>query len=50
MERHCAEKVIIDFVERVTKEGSPDFFKPEERLATFDNDGIRTEEIEVYQE
>jgi hypothetical protein len=30
---------IIAFVERVTKEGSPDFVKPEERIATFDNDG-----------
>src|SRR4029077_16020561 len=33
------KKAIIDFVERVTKEGSPDFVKPEERIATFDNDG-----------
>src|SRR5215467_7454486 len=32
-------KAIVDFVERVTKEGSPDFVKPEERIATFDNDG-----------
>src|SRR5437870_6675328 len=30
---------IVAFVERVTKEGSPDFVKPEERIATFDNDG-----------
>jgi phosphoglycolate phosphatase-like HAD superfamily hydrolase len=33
------KKAIIDFVERVTKEGSPDFVRPEERIATFDNDG-----------
>src|SRR4029453_18323751 len=33
------KKAIVDFVERVTKEGSPDFVKPEERIATFDNDG-----------
>lgn len=33
------KKAIIDFVERVTKEGSPDFVKPKERIATFDNDG-----------
>jgi haloacid dehalogenase-like hydrolase len=33
------KKAIIDFVEKVTKEGSPDFVKPEERIATFDNDG-----------
>jgi len=30
---------ILDFVERVTKEGSPDFVTPAERIATFDNDG-----------
>jgi hypothetical protein len=29
------KKAIIDFVERVTKEGSPDFVKPEERIALF---------------
>jgi hypothetical protein len=34
-----AKKAIIDFVERVTKQVSPDFVKPEERIATFDNDG-----------
>src|SRR5919201_773938 len=32
-------KAIIEFVERVTKEGSPDLVKPEDRFATFDNDG-----------
>jgi phosphoglycolate phosphatase-like HAD superfamily hydrolase len=30
---------IVDFVERVTKEGGPDFVPPAERIATFDNDG-----------
>src|SRR6185369_16760291 len=35
----AAKKSIIDFVEKVTKEGSPDFVPPEERIATFDNDG-----------
>jgi hypothetical protein len=35
----ASKKAIIDFVDRVTKEGSPDFVKPEERIATFDNDG-----------
>jgi phosphoglycolate phosphatase-like HAD superfamily hydrolase len=34
-----SRKAIIEFVGRVTKEGSPDFVKPEERIATFDNDG-----------
>jgi len=34
-----AKKAIVDFVTRVTKEGSADFVKPEERIASFDNDG-----------
>jgi phosphoserine phosphatase len=33
------KKSIVDFVEKVTKEGSPDFVPPAERIATFDNDG-----------
>ncbi len=33
------KKAIIAFVERVTKEGSPDFVPVPERIATFDNDG-----------
>src|SRR5438067_5420091 len=34
-----AKKAITDLVAKVTKEGSPDFVPPEERIATFDNDG-----------
>jgi len=34
-----AKKAIISFVEKVTKEGSPDFVPVTERIATFDNDG-----------
>ena len=30
---------IIDFMNRVTKQGSPDFVPPAERIAVFDNDG-----------
>jgi len=30
---------IISFVDKVTKEGSPEFVAPAERIATFDNDG-----------
>ena len=30
---------IVTFVERVTKQGSPDLVPPAERIATFDNDG-----------
>src|SRR5215472_6109113 len=42
------KKAIIDFVERGTKEGSPDFVKPEERIATFDNDGTLWAEQPIY--
>jgi len=34
-----AKQSIITFVEKVTKEGSPDFVPTAERIATFDNDG-----------
>src|SRR5947207_5782848 len=34
-----AKQSIIEFVEKVTKEGSADFVPPNERIATFDNDG-----------
>jgi len=34
-----AKQSIISFVEKVTKEGSPAFVPPAERIATFDNDG-----------
>jgi hypothetical protein len=33
------KKAIVAFVEKVTKEGSSDFVSPNERIATFDNDG-----------
>src|SRR5947208_8477778 len=42
------KKVIVAFVEHVTKEGSPDFVKPEERIATFDNDGTLWAEQPIY--
>jgi phosphoglycolate phosphatase-like HAD superfamily hydrolase len=35
----AAKQAIIQFVERVTKEGAPDFVPPAERIAVFDNDG-----------
>src|SRR6187401_2589734 len=35
----AAKKSIVAFVEKVTKEGSPDFVPVAERIATFDNDG-----------
>ena len=34
-----AKQAIVDFVAKVTKEGSPDFVPVTERIATFDNDG-----------
>jgi phosphoglycolate phosphatase-like HAD superfamily hydrolase len=42
------KKAIIAFVERVTKEGSPDFVRSEERIATFDNDGTLWCEQPMY--
>ena len=42
------KKAIIAFVEKVAKEGSPDFVKPEERIATFDNDGTLWVEQPIY--
>lgn len=42
------KKAITDFVTRVTKEGSGDFVKPEERFATFDNDGTLWVEQPIY--
>ncbi len=34
-----ARKSIINFVDRVTRKGGPDFVDPAQRIATFDNDG-----------
>ena len=35
----ASKKAIVNFVERVTKEGGADFVPPEDRIAMFDNDG-----------
>ena len=35
----AAKTAIVDFVERVTTEGGPDYVPPSERIAVFDNDG-----------
>src|SRR5436190_19001712 len=43
-----AKQSIIEFVEKVTKEGSPDFVPPETRVATFDNDGTLWCEQPMY--
>src|SRR5205823_13579383 len=43
-----AKKAIVTFVEKVTKEGSPDFVSPNERIAVFDNDGTLWCEQPMY--
>ncbi len=42
------KKAIVAFVEKVTKEGSPDFVPAAERIATFDNDGTLWAEQPSY--
>ena len=42
------KKSILDFVAAVTKEGGPDYVKPAERIATFDNDGTLWIEQPLY--
>src|SRR5436309_11294137 len=44
----ATKKSITDFVAKVTKEGSSDFVPPEERIATFDNDGTLWCEQPLY--
>jgi len=43
-----AKARIVDFVEAVTTEGSPDFIPASERIAVFDNDGTLWAEQPVY--
>src|SRR5881398_2727213 len=43
-----AKQSVVEFVAKVTKEGSPDFVPPEERIATFDNDGTLWCEQPMY--
>lgn len=42
------KKAIVAFVEKVTKEGSADLVPPNERIATFDNDGTLWAEQPIY--
>ena len=44
----AAKKAIVEFVTRVTAEGSPDFVPAAERIAVFDNDGTLWSEQPVY--
>jgi len=43
-----SKKAIIDFVERVTRDGGPDYVKAEDRIATFDHDGTLWAEQPMY--
>ena len=43
-----AKQAIVSFVAKVTKQGSPDFVSPAERIATFDNDGTLYAEQPMY--
>src|SRR5215471_705553 len=43
-----ARRSIVDFVARVTKAGSPDYVRPTERVAVFDNDGTLWAEQPLY--
>jgi hypothetical protein len=43
-----AKHAIVTFVERVTKEGTPDFVPAAERIAVFDNDGTLWGEQPMY--
>jgi len=42
------KQAILDFVSKVTKEGSTDFVPPPERIAVFDNDGTLWSEQPMY--
>src|SRR5213082_892222 len=44
----AVKQSIVEFVAKVTKEGSPDFVPLEERIATFDNDGTLWCEQPMY--
>jgi phosphoserine phosphatase len=44
----ATKKSIMDFVARVTKVGDADYVTPEERIATFDNDGTLWAEQPYY--
>jgi hypothetical protein len=43
-----AKEAILNFVAAVTREGSPDFVPPPQRIATFDNDGTLWVEQPMY--
>jgi phosphoglycolate phosphatase-like HAD superfamily hydrolase len=44
----ASKQAIVDFVRDVTKDGSPNFVPPSQRIATFDNDGTLWVEQPIY--
>ena len=42
------KQAITSFVDKTTKQGSPDFIEPEKRIAVFDNDGTLWSEQPLY--
>ncbi|BFU96535.1 MAG: NapD-like protein [Nitrospira sp.] len=42
------KKALVDFVARVTTDGSPEFVAPAQRIAVFDNDGTLWAEQPIY--
>ena len=44
----ASRRAIVDFVTKVTRQGSPDFVPVNDRIATFDNDGTLWGEQPVY--
>lgn len=44
----ASKSAILQFVQRATEEGGPHFVPPEERIATFDNDGTLWSEHPIY--
>ncbi len=44
----ASKAAIVSFVEKVTREGSPDFVPASERIAVFDNDGTLWAEQPIY--
>jgi phosphoserine phosphatase len=44
----AARRAIVGFVDRVTRQGSPDYVPPAERIAVFDNDGTLWSEQPMY--
>ena len=46
--KNPTKQAIIEFVEKVTTPGSPDYVVPAERIATFDNDGCLWSEQPMY--